>query len=1780
MPTLDEEMQSLGFSPEGGLDSQMDELGFEPIAKPNIAQDTYQRIGGGLVTGGLDAASGVARWTAGLFKAQEAGANALGAETFGEVSGAISKEFTGLANTLSETSAKAQADSEALRDRSRDANFTAQLAEAGGSFAGQISTAALGRVPAIVSNVGQMFQQEYKAAKEKGADDLTAYTAGVANLPAAFLDYLAERNIVGGVVKKGAAAIATRIATTFGIEGGTEVLQDEYSNWLAGNALKYDQSRAVEERFSAENLPETGKAIATTFAIGGILGGGTTALIEAARPASEQPPGIAPQLEDLQKELDAIQAAPDESFNETQKQAETTPTITPTEPRPDVQPAISEATGDTPTEALPEVSRVRAAADPVFAEHVTNVERLTGQERLDYIATNGLDPVDFGIEEAVTSPEIAPEETAPVSEQVVTPSASEQPISQPEAITGALVTPKLKAKVGVLDRAAKTITGDWTNAPEVVVVPNVSEIPENALSSQDREAMKGNIDGLFGRDGKVYLVGSSVNSVQRAKEIILHETKGHFGLKGLFGDDISSYDKAMKAAWTEFQARPALLNQIVQRGKFNSFQDLKNVYSHLDLATPEGRSAMAEELMARAAEIYLDPSKPRPTWFNSLISKIKVALQKVMPSMKLTDEDIVGLLSTHQKKLLDRASESVEGMPAASMTEVVPVPPLSMTEGTGAFQGLEAALFSMSGTKENVKEAAIKYFGLTNNIYEAGYILDDGRMLDLSGRHYASGYKDGKPVKGQPDYLKGSRAVDHRELGEDIPLEKSGTDKMTEFMHKTNSMRFHNLGDQIAANTVGMPTAAQLNILNRESKNAEGMQIDVDSPDGDTVHGEYIENPNPSKIKKFYEEAKKSYDDRIKTLSDRGVKFSVTGHAPTDQILNDLNSKSEKAYTELFDDFNALAVVEKGLNLGKRFDATMSAWTAALQTRQLANVMKTIFRDGMTAYNSKSGIFERAKDSKGLQAIFEPLTSQGLMDTWENYAKGKRAQTLVKQKLGVPWSAASEAEVKKLTGFTKTEANQWIQEGSPNPTVVQSHADYQKHNEQLRDFALQTGLISQQQKAAMDQLLDYVPFFREMDEEGNVRERGKSGLSGQTSGIKEFKGSEKKILPLLESIAGQTSRIVDAGMKNIAAQRAVGVMQAAGVAERVPLATQPVSKNLATITQDLSKLGVYFNRLPQSAKDHLTGLLYGPQKQTGSVTSDPNVVSVKVNGKNQYYKTSDRTLASALESITKPEENFLMRVLAYGKQIQTVTATTNPGFAVANLARDTLSTFVQTGDSKYLFRVAKGLVKAATNAPELQAIQATGSGGSAFLNIDPKNIRDVLKSDNYWKNRWQDKFFMKSVWNGWKQVLHAAENANRVAIYDKVIEKGGTPAEAAFQAQDTLNFQMHGASRSLQMISAAVPFLNARMQGAYKIGRSFNEDPKGVALRGGMLMLGSLGLWALNHLDREDEDENGKNWYERLSNNDKALYWHMRVPGSSTIIRIPKPFEMGTMFATFPELVADTISDPKEARRSAQIAGTSTAQAIPVLGDAVAAYLNSQEKSTGGKVGEALTRAAFLGNPLIRTPLELYMNKNMFFNAPIITNKNAPAQAQFSDRTSATARAVGDVTGGSPQQIDYAINSFLSGLTPYVLAVSDVVAKSAGYEGTPAKNAEDYIGAGRFVKDSKTMSNRYSQEFYQLRSEAEDALASVKWTAINVAAAEAKENDKDKRALLGIKKTINSAEKELKAYRDELSRVRNGDGTKEEKRKKEDEIAIKRNSVFSRTMKYYQNILDQQKPSE
>ncbi|MEI6387251.1 MAG: hypothetical protein WCQ50_11480 [Spirochaetota bacterium] len=57
--------------------------------------------------------------------------------------------------------------------------------------------------------------------------------------------------------------------------------------------------------------------------------------------------------------------------------------------------------------------------------------------------------------------------------------------------------------------------------------------------------------------------------------------------------------------------------------------------------------------------------------------------------------------------------------------------------------------------KKAASDSAAEHFGTTRSIYEAGYVLPDGRMLDFSGRHDAVGYQkqDGKYKAQRDDYL-------------------------------------------------------------------------------------------------------------------------------------------------------------------------------------------------------------------------------------------------------------------------------------------------------------------------------------------------------------------------------------------------------------------------------------------------------------------------------------------------------------------------------------------------------------------------------------------------------------------------------------------------------------------------------------------------------------------------------------------------------------------------------------------------------------------------------------------------------------------------------------------------------------------------------------------------------------------------------------------------------------------------------------------------------------------
>ena len=64
-----------------------------------------------------------------------------------------------------------------------------------------------------------------------------------------------------------------------------------------------------------------------------------------------------------------------------------------------------------------------------------------------------------------------------------------------------------------------------------------------------------------------------------------------------------------------------------------------------------------------------------------------------------------------------------------------------------------------------------------------------------------------------------------------------------------------------------------------------------------------------------------------------------------------------------------------------------------------------------------------------------------------------------------------------------------------------------------------------------------------------------------------------------------------------------------------------------------------------------------------------------------------------------------------------------------------------------------------------------------------------------------------------RQKTYESDGATRLGVYKKVLEATGSHTEAAFQASEIINFSRRGGHPIMSIITTAIPFLNARIQG-------------------------------------------------------------------------------------------------------------------------------------------------------------------------------------------------------------------------------------------------------------------------------------------------------------------------------------------------------------------------------
>ena len=702
--------------------------------------------------------------------------------------------------------------------------------------------------------------------------------------------------------------------------------------------------------------------------------------------------------------------------------------------------------------------------------------------------------------------------------------------------------------------------------------------------------------------------------------------------------------------------------------------------------------------------------------------------------------------------------------------------------------------------------------------------------------------------------------------------------------------------------------------------------------------------------------------------------------------------------------------------------ADSSALAAAMFADRSRGITSETLKSGYVSY--KNGITKvekfvhNGKEYKGLVDVMSPLFAGGnkygvdLERLAQGYAIAKRSQRLKAEGKAVPAGTTSLADIQSEVDKYTDENGNSIVEGWFNA--------WQAYNAKTVEFLMDTGVLDAETAQDWINQSDYVPFYRQAENPDGKDQMPKI-FSGMTSAatFKELKGGETAVtVPLLDAITRNLDAAISMGMRNVAQQR---------------------------IVRDMNSLGL--------AREVTAG-------QTGT-----NVINFRVDGKKRSFSIDDPLMYESMQSLDGGGmEKMLTSVVGAPSNFLREMITRDPGFMIVNMMRDTLSSYVTSGAS---FIPVYDTIKNARSG--VDALSAYGVVGGYDFSSDPDNLFEDFQKEMGRRGLGDGsgnaitKPFVK-LWDTLGRMTTASDAATRKAVFDDVLARTGNEAEAAYQALEVINFSRRGNSPVARVVTAAIPFLNARFQGLDVFYRSAagqynaNKDmskrkQQQVFTTRALTLAGLTGLyWIL-----VSDDEQYKEADEFTRDNNWLIPTPWGVPA-----KIPIPFEVGLIFKTIPEKALAVSFGDSTGREAAQSAVTGLTGTLAI-------------NPFGAQIVKPLIEAGF--------------NYNMYTGNAIVSKYlDGNLQDAFIDRTSTNelARTVGEMLDISPLKIEHVMRGYTGTIGTYVLGAVDEVMRSPALTGDkelemPSRPVTEFPIMKRFFANSKNAGAK--EDFYELNAE-------------------------------------------------------------------------------------------------
>ena len=479
-------------------------------------------------------------------------------------------------------------------------------------------------------------------------------------------------------------------------------------------------------------------------------------------------------------------------------------------------------------------------------------------------------------------------------------------------------------------------------------------------------------------------------------------------------------------------------------------------------------------------------------------------------------------------------------------------------------------------------------------------------------------------------------------------------------------------------------------------------------------------------------EEDKSWDETKKVMYSISTSQALHAEAPAHQFLEDGNIAYDKTLYKY--------VVSKG----------KTSWKSMMQTvKQLADKYGVPY-EKMEQYAHVAMIAQRLQ---GLKEYNKEL-KEDVVDLLVE-GKDKEAKKM--------W----DSKYKHIHMTTK-EINAGLKLFDEIPELSKVVDQWNGIRMNVLNFAKDAGLYSEDQVAALLDVMDYVPFYRvEQLEQKEGPKEFTRGLLDRALTDPKFKGSNQPVNNVFDNMERWITYVIRKGINNKTAQNLV-------------------------------------NAADEYLEDEVTKI------PSGVSSPRENTIAIWQNGGLVKYKFEDPLFVKAftgMETVTLPMFPKMAKIANILRQ----NIVLYPLFSVSQVFQDAYSAMVTSGVENPFgipLEVMKEIVKTSTGVSQARKqLKSVGAVGIRDYSAEISKLDAEIAAGMK-----KPKFFERYVKNPLQKFSMASDNVIRQAIYAQTMKETGDKALATERAFEVINFRRTGSNKLVSVGRQVIPFFGAYLQ--------------------------------------------------------------------------------------------------------------------------------------------------------------------------------------------------------------------------------------------------------------------------------------------------------------------------------------------------------------------------------